>query len=412
MAPEWTRIVFSPEATAKTNKWEQMRSHELPMAEVREFMEKNAKWPLNELDIGARRRRCEWDLDDQLLQESFRLLMPDLQGLRSLSRVLKLRGNLELAQGQFDAALRTIQTGFTLGRHIAEAPTMIHALVGLAVIQQFTLLVEEWIATPNAPNLYWSLATLPQPMVTLHRAVSFEIRMVRDAMPSLERLQQPMPEAESNELLRVMLEKYSQYDSMDKETSIRKIAALIESIAAAYPNAKQELIGRGFTAEQLEKMPATQVVMLSGRLITNDAMDDMAKWAGIPFIDGAQPLLAAEKRLKAPKNNKEAGAGEKIYSLLTPRYSLTYFAQHRTSRRLTALRVVEALRMHAALNGGQWPKSLDEVKQVPLPLDPGLGKAFSYTQEEGRVTVTAPLWSGDPTGTRYAGLKYVLTIRP
>ena len=46
-------------------------------------------------------------------------------------------------------------------------------------------------------------------------------------------------------------------------------------------------------------------------------------------------------------------------------------------RKVAMLRVVEALRLHAG-STGRLPDSLDQVKVVPIPIDPLSGKVFEY----------------------------------
>jgi hypothetical protein len=59
-------------------------------------------------------------------------------------------------------------------------------------------------------------------------------------------------------------------------------------------------------------------------------------------------------------------------------------------RRVAALRVVEAIRMYAATKGGALPESLDNITDVPVPLDPVTGKPFGYHLEGGRAQVSGP----------------------
>jgi len=53
--------------------------------------------------------------------------------MRSVTTLLALRVRCQLAEGRTDQAARTLQTGFAVGRHIADSPTLISALVGMAV---------------------------------------------------------------------------------------------------------------------------------------------------------------------------------------------------------------------------------------------------------------------------------------
>jgi hypothetical protein len=84
-------------------------------------------------------------------------------------------------------------------------------------------------------------------------------------------------------------------------------------------------------------------------------------------------------------------------------------AQARRERELFALRVVEALRIYAAAHEGRLPDKLDDVKEVPLPNDPGTGKPFEYSRE-GETATLISMVPNDPQ--KYEnGIRYRVTIR-
>jgi hypothetical protein len=80
----------------------------------------------------------------------------------------------------------------------------------------------------------------------------------------------------------------------------------------------------------------------------------------------------------------------------------------RLERKLAALRAIEALRMHAAVHGGQLPNKLHEVTIVPVPNDPGTGQPFEY-QREGQSATLISRIPGEKLET--TGLRYRITIR-
>ena len=79
----------------------------------------------------------------------------------------------------------------------------------------------------------------------------------------------------------------------------------------------------------------------------------------------------------------------------------------RLDRKIAALRVIEALRLHAAAKGGL-PDKLDEVTVAPLPLDPATGKAFEYKREGNNATLTSRIPGED---VAVSGLRYRITLR-
>jgi hypothetical protein len=53
------------------------------------------------------------------------------------------------------------------------------------------------------------------------------------------------------------------------------------------------------------------------------------------------------------------------------------------------LRTVEALRLHGADHDGQFPSSLENVRNVPIPVDPIWCLPFDYDLHENTATLEA-----------------------
>ena len=71
------------------------------------------------------------------------------------------------------------------------------------------------------------------------------------------------------------------------------------------------------------------------------------------------------------------------------------------------LRVIEALRLHAAANNGQLPDKLEAVTIVPVPNDPGSDKPFEYHKDGDKATLTSVV----PGARDTKGLRYQITMR-
>src|SRR5262249_25432074 len=112
--------------------------------------------------------------------------LPDIQGFREYALLLALRCRLEIADKDYGKAVYTLQTGFALGRHVSEAPTLINALVGNAICNIMLGRVEELIQAPGAPNLYWGLGALPRPLIDLRKGLQGEKLMLEAEFPDLK----------------------------------------------------------------------------------------------------------------------------------------------------------------------------------------------------------------------------------
>jgi hypothetical protein len=82
-------------------------------------------------------------------------------------------------------------------------------------------------------------------------------------------------------------------------------------------------------------------------------------------------------------------------------------AEARLERKLAALRVIAALRLHAA-SKGELPEKLEQIKEVPLPSDPITGKPFEYQRDGPAATLSSRIPGDPPT---ISGLRYRITLR-
>jgi hypothetical protein len=71
-----------------------------------------------------------------------------------------------------------------------------------------------------------------------------------------------------------------------------------------------------------------------------------------------------------------------------------YIASWATTRRIEALRVVEAVRHHAAANGGSLPPALAAITDVPVPRDPLTDEPFHWHVEDGVGLLSAATIEG------------------
>ena len=132
------------------SEWSRLSLSDLPKVEVREKL-REARHVLHELQLAGRRRDCDWQLDNR--DEGFGLLLPEIQGFRNLATVLAVQARLAIAERRFEEAVESLRTGLTLGRNLAQGPTLIHVLVGIAVSQVMLKQIETLIQQPEARRI-------------------------------------------------------------------------------------------------------------------------------------------------------------------------------------------------------------------------------------------------------------------
>jgi hypothetical protein len=376
---------------------------ELTAGEVKELgVVLNWKF-LDDVDRAARRPYYDWELTEPLRKEGIALRLPDVQSMRSLGVLVRARARAELAAGNFDKAAPTLQTGLAMGRHAASGPTLIQGLVGVAIAGMAMDVVEDWVSQPDAPNLYWALTDLPRPLVDLRTGFEGE-RVWLDAMfPGYrEMIADPTLPTPSPEQLAKYFRNTAGLESGSGGEFWLFMLALQE-----YPAAKRFLREHGRTDEQIAAMPVMHAVFLYEVYKYDVAYDDLRKNNGLPLIEAIKRSSQSDRKFRdSQRAHIRDIAGEML-----PAAQRVRFAPARIERKIAALRCVEAIRLHAAANGGKLPETLSEVTEVPLPNDPWTDKPFEYHLDGAKASLIAGTAPGE-LAFRLYNFRYELAIRP
>jgi hypothetical protein len=383
-------------------KWNDLPLDRMPVAEAKEFL-KDYRYMLRQLELGARRKTAEWEytFDQGSVVE---MLLPDVQSIRNYIPLLILKARVEMAEGDYTAAARTFETGFAFCRHVSEAATIITALVGVAGCDRFAERVLEWVERPGAPNLYWSLTALPRPLIDMRKGMEFEQRLMEMEFPDLTDLDRPRTAEQWDALLRAIRTTHQRLMAHDKKTLAAGLTAADPASASPdLPVAKAYLIER-MGHDAVAAMPPAQVLVLHLVGFTREYRDDYFKAMYLPYPQARPVAAAAEALFKAAPGTEAKRFGE----LLFPAMLKVLTAQVRMERKIAALRVIEALRLHAAAHGGQLPDNLGDVTIVPIPSDPGTGQPFEYKRDGATAMLTSHI-PGEPLAT--TGLRYRVTVK-
>ena len=105
----------------------------------------------------------------------------------------------------------------------------------------------------------------------------------------------------------------------------------------------------------------------------NAFRDDCFKATYLPYPEAQRVFAEAETRRRPHLIQRHSASPH-----LLPALRKVQWSQTRLDRKIAALRVIEALRMHAAAHDGALPDKLSEVTIVLIPTDPGTGEPFEY----------------------------------
>lgn len=368
-----------PQAAAqRAEKIDEMAAKPAKEVNVKELRDYLATYRLifREMETGAKRDHCDWDLEKRLDADGIGVLLPEVQKMRELARLLSLRCRLHTVEGKLDDALRDVQIGFAMARHVGNGPTLIQSLVGMAFFHIFAKRLEEIIATDKSPNLYWSLTALPRPYFDLRRPMEGEMRILEGTLPMLRDLDKgPLSPEQASKLLDSwasgMRQLWDQTEWMPQRFTLAGLVAL------HHPNARKALLAMGRSEPEVNAMPAAQIVLLESLLKFKSIRDEMFVWFNVPYPEARIGLTRSDEKIR---RMRAEGAGDVFQGglmMLLPAVQKVHFSSFRTERRTAQLRVIEALRMHAA-EKGQFPEKLSEITTVPIPEDPITGRPFEY----------------------------------
>ncbi len=409
LRPSWPRDPKEGAALQeKLIAWEESSVEKLPVAEVKKYLQQYAL-SFRALDSAAKADRCDWEFASKVSVQNIEPLLAEVQTYRELARFQKLRVRVALAENDFESALRDIRTGVRLGKDVGEGPTLINALVGIAIASIFLNELEQMVQRPNAPNVYWALTTLPHPLIDPRPSLEGEGRIFDNLFPNAKQLEKgPVSAERANALLDEMLTAFSTMGAVVPNGGVGALP-LAAFVALNAPGARKQLAELGWAAAVIEKMPPAQVVALRAVAAYRVITDDQTKCFSLPLPEGRAEL--AKARTRADKLKKDSGDPiVAAFAMTLPAVEKVYEAHTRTNRRVAVLRAVEAVRLHAAANGGRPPQSLADIKVVPVPDDPYTLKPFEYAAKDDTFVLTLPPPAGEKPHLGNSA-RYEITLR-
>ncbi|HVS38252.1 MAG TPA: hypothetical protein VMS17_22025, partial [Gemmataceae bacterium] len=324
-------------------------------------------------------------------------LLPDVQDMRSIATLLSLRIRYELAIGRTDKAARTLQIGFAVGRHVADSPTLIRALVGMAITNIMLGRLEEVMQQPDAPSFYWPLADLPRPFIDMRMPTEGERIGAYGTFPGAAEMAADLnAKPWTPEHIAKIVEVFGLFDDNQNEIlRVKEKALLLTRLASKHEAAKKALLDEGRPKELVDAMPHVQVALRVALMQYDALLDQVLKYQAAPFWEANPAMAKAAQQVKALANDRDEPAIP-IARTFLPAVEKVFAARTRTDRRIAALRCVEAVRLYAAAHDGKPPASLDDIKDLPLPMDPVTGKPFDYRVVGDRAYLSCTPFPGQP----------------
>ncbi|NOY29688.1 MAG: hypothetical protein GXP28_05795 [Planctomycetes bacterium] len=382
--------------------------NELPLDMVRKAAGRFDSLVSNFIEPASTRQDCDWgyNLTELRGSEVYAMLLPGAQQSRSIARMLALRSRLAIVEGRFDDAIDHMRMNYRLASNVGQEPILVCGLIGIAIEGVTSHTVIDLISAPDSPNLYWALTELPRPLVDMREAIRLEVSACERVCPILldAETAEHSPEewarliARNIDFLKGLWGSSSGTEEFFEGQNLVGIAVTGLALRT-YPAAKQRLLHAGMAVDRVEKMPVGQVLAIDAAREYRRIADEQEKWWYVPFPVARHRMKEAGRRFYDV--GLQSGFGATLASLLSPATRAARTAQARHEWQMNALRVIEALRMHAA-ETGRLPESLDEIQIVPVPENPITTHPYQYHLDGQTAVLELPFSDGMPgVASRY-----------
>ena len=397
---------FSKEPGEQREKWNEMRLADLPLEEMKKSNSANLGGlayrvdgesivrddkglidfaptgrPLSDVDEASRLISSDWQIWFNIRRDGISTLLPEVQKMRELASVLKVRMRYEIAIKNFEKAAYSARTYFGLAQSFETHPTLIAGLVGIAIETICLNALEEMIQQPGCPNLYWSFTEIPAEGLNLRTGIQGEKLLCTTLFGKLLQAKDEISEADLKKLL-VEIELFlalggdGQKKPLKGSEIFRGRAKDDKKVEAA----RAYLIESGSLPEWVKKYSALQALITADARRYEVDLDESSRVFDLP--NPYAQKLAKENEAALGKN----GTGI-LSSAILPNSAKVRQAHVRLQQRVAYLRIIEALRLHAFDNAGKLPAGLKDIKS-PIPTDPVTGESFRYSVNGDVATLT------------------------
>jgi hypothetical protein len=334
---------------------------------------------MEELDQAGRREDCNWE--SPFREMGLGTLLPHLNSIRVLSKILKVRALREIEQGKVDDALNTMRLGYEMSDKAGQEPCIISGLVSLSMTSMMDDCLKELMNRPDAPNLYWALSGFPSRRSILSTSLNGESQDWVNGVPNLA--QAWRGEDLSAQQWRSVFDYYISSVSgwahpMNPDVVGATSPELMQQAREQYAQTHH------VTPEQAAGVDPLIVVGTFYLSQFEIARDNLFKLRELTY-----PMQMVLIRKYSDENTRllrEQPANPFLQLLSSFQKGFWRFA--RVDRELTALTAVEAIRSYAAESGGELPAQLSDITDTPIPLNPATGEPFEYRVDNGTATLS------------------------
>lgn len=359
-----------------------LEMEEIPVEAARECVERFES-VFVELEAMAQSEDNSWDLRlrDLRGKDIWNFRLEDVQQARTLARFLQLKIAVQVAKRDYAGAAESIRTGFRLAAFVGQGESIIQGLVGVAIESVMLSAVEYAIRSPECPNFYWALQTLPTPLVPLRDAVESELGMVFLMFPMLN--ESEATTLSDTELMQRLNRSIGDLRSLmnNNSTSYGGAESIGLMLTLSGEDAKTRLKQSDYDPAKLEKLTPLQAALVDAGRELKVHSDELLKGIKVRGPEGDALRGKVQLDLERWASARSGTAAGLIGGLIFPATQNVHEALVRIEMMRQRLIAVEALRDYAAAHSGRLPESLSELSDTPVAVDPFSRQPFEYRVE-------------------------------
>ena len=310
--------------------------------------------------------------------ELWEAMYPEFQEVRSLGRLIELKARQHLKEKDFDAAFAWIRVGYRLAEYLGHGETTFQKIAAIARCQAMNYVVGEAISTPGCPNLYWALASLPEPIVSVRRSIDIECLGIEYTFPVLYKAEsRDLGREQWQELWDQTFDSLTQWDDSRVLDLPKQLEQAFEtSLKDDLGDVRKSILSNGYDPEHVASMCPEQLVALNALCEIRQRTSQAAKASFLP-----SPIRERElEKAKAEHEKYMAENPTKICAIFQCMNTAADSVIQIETKQICFVRqlmTLEAIRMHVAEHGSP-PASLNDLGPVPALPNPFDGNPFIY----------------------------------
>lgn len=400
--PSWTDWLTTP-----LEEW--------PARRVFKFLD-YCSFAIEEAVAASRCDEIGWDLrarDAESFEAWIATATPEVFTLRELGRVLAVAERHAIYRRDWGRFARYATAAFGLADALERRETLIERLVAASIDELQSDVVAEAIARCPDHNWYAAIAELDRRPRDLTAVIELEMNAPYRAFPvakdaATKNLSFLGWVREWNDAFAMIPsltahDVFAAFDDSEHEITGLPDFGLLERLrrhviwrmVGFYKLSTDATVARGFLAvaghepEKLMRLGDMQVVAMFAEHIIETNRQRLLLAAALPASERGPLIARFESALDTLGERTEHNLATLPSLLVTPLVGRAMFVCDGRQDRFTALRLVEALRAHAAVTGA-WPESLEEIATASVPLRPLTGRPFLYRREGETAVIDLP----------------------